>query len=309
MVRFDVVIPTIGRPSLAALLNSIAGVQGPLPQRIVLVDDRRDASSPLTLDDVDAQLRERVAIVRGKAIGPAAARNSGWHVCDAPWIAFLDDDVIVRENWLELLVSDIQSLQAGDAGSQGNVHVPLPKDRAPTDWERNVGGLASSAWITADMVYRRAVLEQLGGFDERFRRAYREDADFALRVFAAGYTIARGSRSIDHPVRPADSWVSVRLQAGNADDVLMSAIHGKRWRERASAPPGRWPYHLATVACFAGWAMLTADFAWRRLKPGPRTPREVRTVLMTSAIIPFAAVYHRTRALLTLRSRLRGAPQ
>jgi glycosyltransferase involved in cell wall biosynthesis len=309
VVRFDLVIPTIGRPSLVALLQSIAAVQGPLPQRIVLVDDRRDASKPLVLDDVPARLRERIAIVRGKAMGPAAARNSGWRVCDAPWIAFLDDDVVVREDWLQLLVTDIQTLQPGDAGSQGRVHVPLPQDRAPTDWERNVAGLASSAWITADMVYRRAVLEQLGGFDERFRRAYREDADFALRVFAAGYTIAHGSRAIDHPVRAADPWVSVRLQAGNADDVLMTAIHGKDWRQRASAPRGRWPYHVATVACFAGWAMLTADFAWRRLKPGPRTPREVRTVLLTSAIIPFAAVYHRTRAMLTLRSRLRGAQQ
>lgn len=306
MVRFELVIPTIGRPSLAALLKSLATAHGPLPQRIILVDDRRDATAPLGLDDVPSPIRERVAIVRGKAIGPAAARNSGWRSSDAPWVAFLDDDVIVREHWLDSLLRDIESLHYDEAGSQGCVNVPLPHDRPPTDWERNVAGLASSAWITADMVYRREVLEQLGGFDERFRRAYREDSDFALRVFAAGHRLVRGTRSIDHPVRPADSWVSVRLQAGNADDVLMSALHGRHWRRRASAPPGRWPYHLATVACFAGWAVLTADFAWRRLKAGPRTPQEVRTVLLTSAIIPFAAVYHRARALLTLRSRLRG---
>jgi GT2 family glycosyltransferase len=159
------------------------------------------------------------------------------------------------------------------------------------------------------MVFRRSILEELGGFDERFRRAYREDADFALRVFAAGQRIVRGTRSVDHPVRAADSWISVRLQAGNADDVLMTAIHGRDWRKRASAPRGRWPYHLATVACFAGWAALTAEFAWRRLKPGPRTPKELRIVLLTSAIIPFAAVYHRTRALLALRSWLRGTQQ
>lgn len=307
MARFDLVIPTIGRPSLHTLLDSLARAQGPLPQRIVLVDDRRDASSPLALDRVDSRLSERIEIVRGKAMGPAAARNSGWRACRAPWIAFLDDDVIVHENWLQLLQDDLESLQSEEAGSQGRVFVPLPDHRPPTDWERNVAGLASSAWITADMAYRRAVLEEVGGFDERFPRAYREDADFALRVFAAGYRIARGSRSIDHPVRPADPWISVRLQAGNADDVLMTAIHGRKWRERASAPPGRWPYHLATVACFAGWAMLTAEFAWRRLRPGPRTADEVRTVLLTSAIIPFAAVYHRARALCTLRARLRGA--
>ena len=42
----------------------------------------------------------------------------------------------------------------------------------------------------------------MNGFDERFRRAYREDADIALRVFDAGYRIEKGSRSIQHPVRP-----------------------------------------------------------------------------------------------------------
>lgn len=306
-MRYDLVIPTVGRPSLHELLRSLQHCDGPLPQQIVIVDDRRDASAPLTFEGLDTSLVSRITVLRGKAAGPAAARNTGWRACDADWIAFLDDDVVVRAGWLQRLQLDVETLDDTDAGSQGQVFVPLRSDRAPTDWERNVAGLQTSAWITADMVYRRSILERLGGFDERFHRAYREDADFALRVFNEGYGIARGSRAIDHPVRPADPWISVRLQAGNADDVLMAALHGKGWRERASAPRGRWPYHLATVACFAAWAALTADFAWRRLKPGPRTPQEVRTVLLTSAVIPFAAVYHRARALMTLRSRLREA--
>jgi glycosyltransferase involved in cell wall biosynthesis len=306
-VRCDLVIPTIGRPSLTALLQSLAQSHGPLPDRILLVDDRRDSSAQLPLDGVAPHIAERITVIAGKAAGPASARNAGWRVSTSQWIAFVDDDVLVHGDWLECLARDIDALREDDAGSQGRVRVPLPEHRRPTDWERNVAGLESSAWITADMVYRRRVLEELGGFDERFKRAYREDADFALRVFRAGYRIARGSRSIDHPVRPADPWISVRLQAGNADDVLMAALHGKDWRERAHAPRGRWPYHLATVACFAGWAALTADFAWRRLKHGPRTPDEIRTVLLTSPVIPFAAAYHRLRAVLTLRRRLREA--
>ena len=78
------------------------------------------------------------------------------------------------------------------AGSQGRLRVPLPAARPPTDWERNVAALEGARWATADLAYRRAVLAEVGGFDERFRRAYREDADLALRVVRAGYRIEQG---------------------------------------------------------------------------------------------------------------------
>ena len=78
-------------------------------------------------------------------------------------------------------------------GSQANLVVPLPTDRRPTDWERNTAGLQYAAWITADMAYRRVALESVHGFDERFPRAFREDADLAVRVRAAGWRLTRGA--------------------------------------------------------------------------------------------------------------------
>ena len=41
------------------------------------------------------------------------------------------------------------------------------------------------------MAYRRAALAAVGGFDERFPRAFREDADLALRMMAAGWRSPR----------------------------------------------------------------------------------------------------------------------
>src|SRR4029434_11335336 len=77
---------------------------------------------------------------------------------------------------------------------QGRVEVPLAAGRRPTDWERNVAGLDGATWITADMVVRRAALEDVGGFDERFPRAYREDTDLALRLLDAGWRLRLGQR-------------------------------------------------------------------------------------------------------------------
>jgi len=235
-------------------------------------------------------------------------------------VAFLDDDVVPEPGWAAALRADLGALAVDVAGSQGRIRVPVPARRAPTDWERNVAGLEHARWATADMAFRRAALAGVGGFDERFRRAYREDSDLALRLLDARWRLERGERSTRHPVRPAGRWVSVHLQAGNADDVLMRALHGPDWRARAGAPAGRLRRHLATVAAGAaaltaaatgwrgrpaaaalGWAFGTGELAWARIRPGPRTTTEVLTMVATSIAIPPAAVWHLGRGLAARR--------
>jgi hypothetical protein len=129
--------------------------------------------------------------------------------------------------------------------------VPRIRGRRPTDWERNVSGLERACWATADLAYRRSALAAVGGFDERFPRAYREDTDLGLRLQDRGWTIVPGRRVILHPVGAADRAVSLRKQAGNVDDALLGALHGRGWRSRACAPTGRLPQHAATVAAAA----------------------------------------------------------
>src|SRR3954447_11074533 len=302
----SVVVPTIGRPSLDVLLDALAAGTGPRPAELVLVDDRPTGAPlsphrPALPPPPPPPGLPPVRVVRTGGGGPAAARNLGWRTARTPWIAFLDDDVVPDPDWYEKLADDLAALPADVAGTQGRVRVPLPEDRRPTDWERGTAGLATSSWITADLAYRRAALAAVGGFDERFPRAFREDSDLALRVMDTGARLVRGQRWIAHPVRPADRWISVRVQAGNADDVLMRRLHGPGWRTRAEAPLGRRPQHLAVTAAAlapaglaaagkpragalaaAAWLAGTAEFTWLRVKPGPRTRDEVTTMTLTS---------------------------
>nr|BFE77934.1 hypothetical protein GCM10020093_005350 [Planobispora longispora] len=76
--------------------------------------------------------------------------------------------MIPEAGWDKAVRADLDNLPADVGGSQGRIEVPLPIDRPPTDAERNTAGLATAEWITADMAYRRAALERVGGFDERF---------------------------------------------------------------------------------------------------------------------------------------------
>jgi HAD superfamily hydrolase (TIGR01662 family) len=311
-VTYSVVVPTIGRPSLRVLIEALTTGDGPAPAEIIVVDDRVRPHAAV-------YPRPGIRVLRSGGRGPAAARNAGWRAATAEWVVFLDDDVVPAPGWRSQVAADLAGLPAEVAGSQGTVEVPLPTGRRPTDWERNTAGLAGASWITADMAYRRSALAETGGFDERFRRAYREDADLALRVAAAGHRLVRGARRVTHPVRPAGFWASVRAQAGNADDVLMRRLHGPGWRDRAGEHRGRFPWHVATTAagltalaarpsspllsrCAAAvWAGLTARFAMTRIVPGPRTPDEITRMIVTSVVIPPVAVAHRGRGLLAHR--------
>jgi HAD superfamily hydrolase (TIGR01662 family) len=317
MTSVSVVVPTVGRPSLQGLLTALARGRGPRPAEIVVVDDRSGATAPLVPPRPGLP---PVRVLRSGGRGPASARNVGWRSVRTEWVAFLDDDVVPDHDWFERLAADLDVLTPEVAGSQGRLTVPMSTDRRPTDWERSTAGLEGAAWITADMAYRREALAAVGGFDERFPRAFREDADLAVRVRAAGARLVRGSRHVLHPVRPAGPWASVRAQAGNADDVLMRKLHGRAWRARAQAPAGRRSRHVAVTACAAvaplllaaghrrlaagtaaAWAVGTAELAWARIAPGPRNRDEVARMLATSVVLPAAATWHTLRGLVRHR--------
>ncbi len=320
---YSVVIPTIGRPCLADCLRALAAATDHPPEEIVVVDDRPCPTGELPLEAA-GPLRGRIRTPRtaGRARvpqagpayrrrGPAAARNAGWRTVRSPWTVFLDDDVQVLPDWSRRLADDLGAADASTGGIQGRLRVPLPEERRPTDWERGTAGLEHAAWATADMAYRTAALADVQGFDERFGRAFREDADLALRVREAGWSLRRGGRTTRHPVRDTDRWVSVRAQRGNADDALMTHLHGPGWWRRAQAPRGRLPRHalvtsmalMAPALALTGrrraagiaaalWALGTAEFALARIRPGPRTPHEITTMAATSVVIPPLAVRH-----------------
>ncbi|MEU4364139.1 HAD-IIIA family hydrolase [Promicromonospora sp. NPDC023987] len=341
----SIVVPTVGRPELPALLDSLrtAWAGGPRAPEVVVVDDRPFPGSGRGQNpalDLGPDPVQGVRVLRTGGRGPAAARNVGWRSVRTDWVAFLDDDVLVPERWAAALEQDLALAGPDVAGVQGRIVVPLPRHRPPTDLERNTAGLETAVWATADMAYRRSALLAVHGFDERFPRAYREDADLALRVRRAGWDLEHGVRFVEHPVRTAGTLASVRAQAGNADDALLRTLHGRDWRRLTGAGQGRLPWHVATVAagltalgsCLAAarptgpnaraarasaalagsaWAGLTAAFAAKRLAPGPRPGDggygpELCRMALTSVLIPFAAVGRRLLGTWRWRRALGG---
>lgn len=319
-MSFSIVIPTIGRPALLRLLTVLERADGPAPESVIVVDDRAEPDPPLLLA---AGLP--VTVLRSGARGPAAARNVGWRHARSRWICFLDDDVLPHPGWSAALAADLRDAEArGAAGSQATIDVPARPGRRSTDDERRTQRLAGAQWITADMAYRRSVLVEVGGFDERFPRAYREDSDLGLRITSAGHLIVPGSRRTRHPVAPATWTASVRAQIGNRDDALLRRKYGRGWRAAIGEGRGRMPAHALTTGAAvawlvlrgsagsrwarAAWSVLTLEFAVRRFLAGPRTVTEAVRMLVTSVLIPPVAVAQRLRGQWKYRAAHRDPP-
>ena len=194
---YSVVVPTVGRPSLAAAAGRAGRGPGPAPAAVVVVDDRPEPTEPLA--PLDLPEVPGLQVVRGGGRGPAAARNAGWRATTTPWVAFLDDDVLAPAGWPARLAADLAGLPARVAGSQGRLRVPLPADRRPTDWERGTAGLAAARWATADMAYRR----RGAGPGRRLRRALRPGVPGGRRPGPAAarrrLELVRGDREVTAP--------------------------------------------------------------------------------------------------------------
>lgn len=317
----SVVIPTCGRPELLdRCLAAIARQDFPAAAFEIIVVD--DGPSTTTRDAV-TRCVARTVTTGGPTIGytatqrvkgPAAARNVGWRAAQGRIIAFTDDDTVPASDWLS---SGVHALGSARAAIWGRVVVPLPAD--PTDYERDAAGLANGGFVTANCFVRKAALEAVGGFDERFRLAWREDSDlfFALRKRFPAIAYAP-EVVVVHPIRPAPWGVSLRQQRKVLFDALLYKKHPDLYRAQIRRTPP-WHYYGMVVALLfaaagaatndapiawtgaAVWLALTLRFAARRLARTQRSLSHVAEMLVTSAAIPFVAVYWRLRGAVRFR--------
>jgi hypothetical protein len=303
--RFDIVISTLRRPSLSQLLLALDLSRGCGPERVIVVDDRPRPSESRPLPVFTGQLRDRVAVLRSDGRGQAHARNLGWRAGSAPWVVFLDDDVVPPHEWLARLHSDLARLDEKVAGSRGRVRAATP-----STLERDVIGLESASWLASDMAYRRSALEALGGFDEWFMNAYRDDVELSQRALFSGYALSRGRRHVQR-LPGARSWDRL---AAVSSDRRAAALHRIAWKRSEAASGGRFARHVAVaagaLATGAGllsandyltwlgagtWIVGSADVALARIPEGPCQAREAGRLIASSVLIPFVDVLERAR--------------
>ncbi|MBI1758845.1 MAG: glycosyltransferase family 2 protein [Actinobacteria bacterium] len=253
-MRYSVVVVSAGRRSLQVLVDSLATGAGTLPEQVVVVDARQGDNDGLSLV-VPWRVRHRLVVVPTSGPGAGSARNAGWQATGTPWVVFLDDQAVLPTDWTDRLVQDLAVLTPDVAGSQARIRVPLPKNRPPTDAERDAATAVTTRWCGTDIAYRRTVMSDLGGFAEEFEHRSAACVDLALRAITAGYRMAVGSREAVRPVRTtgpvsqpseADQTLLIRRHAGGPAAVTMTLAELGLGAGRAGQPAAL-PHSAAPV--------------------------------------------------------------
>jgi len=188
MNRIAIVIPMfnesrhIGRTLVA--VHEAAREAG-IECQVIVVDNGSSDDSPRIARALGAE----VLSLPGLSIG--ALRNRGASACDSEWLAFLDADIEVPENWLSRLFA----LHADGQGDVFALDCDTPH-QAPwfaIAWQRRTlraGDLLHrQQWLPSpNLLMPRHWFEQVGGFNESLRTG--EDKDFTLRLHEAGARLA-----------------------------------------------------------------------------------------------------------------------
>ncbi len=215
----SVVIPTYNRSrGLINALNHLVAQTIPADNyEIIVVDDGSTDDTEEVISNLKSQIsrlrqgfggqaKPEIKYFKTENGGPAKARNFGIKQSRGEIVFFTDDDCIVPLNWMRVLAGGYKRYP--DAVGVGGWIVP-PKE----ELERNTVAKSiyyfsffnnsrispfllsheiisddpmvcfeTFAYNTANMSFRRGILEKIGGFREEFRWPGYEDNDLALRV-------------------------------------------------------------------------------------------------------------------------------
>ncbi|WP_100615121.1 glycosyltransferase family 2 protein [Confluentibacter citreus] len=167
---------------------------------IIIVDNNSNDTTRGLIETYQNK-HKNITYVFEKRQGLAIARNVAWQYAKGLWIAYLDDDGIPHNNYVERLQYVINHY---DFDCYGGMYYAYYEKERPKWLSENFGtkrlispniGLIDENTLSGGIFnIKRCVLEQIGGFKENFGMsgknvAYGEESELQYRVRAGGYKI------------------------------------------------------------------------------------------------------------------------
>lgn len=189
-------VVVIGRNEGARLercLRSIGQMDAPGEVEIVYVDSASVDGSPARA----AAMGAKVIAVHPKRPTAALGRNAGWRAASAEFVLFLDGDTILNPAFVKEALRNLDETTAIVWGHRREINIQgsIYNRTLDLDWIYPPG---ITEFCGGDALMRRAVLEQVGGFDETLIAG--EEPEMCRRIRSHGWKI----RHIDFPMTGHD---------------------------------------------------------------------------------------------------------
>lgn len=170
--------------------------------------------------------------------GPARARNLGISQARGELVAFTDSDCLVRQDWLTELLRCLDDPRvAGAGGAQLSPPDEGPFGRTVQRFFTAISFIGGYTREHAELrpvdhnpscnsIYRKQVLEQVGGFDESLFPG--EDLDLDLRLTAKGWQLLYNPAAAVYHFRPTGLFGFARMMEryGRFSGGIMTRRHG-----------------------------------------------------------------------------------
>lgn len=233
----SIAICTHNRASLAIeCITTIVSQLDRHTANVLVIDNSSQQSDARALEEW-CQSHRTVTYVRETQPGLSRARNLAIQRADAEWVAFLDDDAMIRTDWLSAVLSFVATADANVAAFGGPVYPRWPNlaDRRAVHPQRlgrlwceflsltDASALAAGIpprILGCNMVLRTNVVRELGGFTETLGRTPvslqgGEEIDLLRRMAQKRYRIGfETNASVEHVIhgeRLTREWIKRRV--------------------------------------------------------------------------------------------------
>ncbi len=228
-----------GSPTIDICLDAIAAQSHPAAS-ILVIDD---ASTDETVRVVQERRDPIVEIIElAENVGPAEARNRALPRVTTDYIWIVDADCVPASDCLANLCAVLAADQKIGIVGGPNPQNPRTSTYAAAAFDFSNRYLVDRAApptdvpyvVGANMLLRRAVIEQVGYYDPSLRIA--EDFDLCVRARQAGWRVVFEPRAVSehrHPRSTVSDYLRYQYKIGH---------YGCRFRlkHRAAVPYGRW---------------------------------------------------------------------
>ena len=185
--KVSIYIPCFNATStIARTVEALRASSYPLWE-LLTVDDGGDPEAWKLADSLGVRvIREH----GGENRGLAASCNTAMRNCTGEFLAKIDSDVEVASFWLDRVMPHFRDEAVAGVGGQlveGSSSTLVDRWRATFMRQHHGTALVSQADLFgADCIFRVSALQQIGGWNERYRTNF-EDMDLSQRLKAAGF--------------------------------------------------------------------------------------------------------------------------